>query len=168
MNIAKIKVAESRREVNSHNATKHGQSIKGQWTTEYLAWTEMKKRCLNKNYRHFDDYGGRGIKICKRWLESFLNFFEDVGRKPSPELQLDRLDNDLGYFKENCAWRTRREQCNNRRSNYWITFNGETKTLEQWSREVKLHSSSISRRIKRGWSVERAMTEPMRKTKCHS
>ena len=76
----------------------------------------MKQRCLNPNYHHFENYGGRGIKVCARWLNSFENFLADMGLKPSPDLTLDRKNNDGHYNKRNCRWATAKEQASNRRS----------------------------------------------------
>lgn len=86
-------------------------------TAEYQAWKGLKKRCKNPTAKGYKNYGGRGITVCERWINSFESFFEDMGLKPSPELSIDRTNNELGYFKENCRWATAKEQANNRRNN---------------------------------------------------
>ena len=84
-------------------------------TSEYSAWVEMKQRCLNPNYKWFHNYGGRGIKVCKRWL-TFENFIKDISLKPSKNYSLDRIDNNGNYTPKNCKWSTDIEQSRNRRS----------------------------------------------------
>jgi hypothetical protein len=82
---------------------------------EYTAWIAMKARCLNPNYHHYKDYGGRGITICKRWVDSFEAFFADMGPKPSRRHSLDRKNNNGNYNKSNCRWATAKQQASNRR-----------------------------------------------------
>lgn len=91
-------------------STTHGYSNR----TEYFIWWSMKARCLNKNHKQYSDYGGRGITICQRWLDSFENFLNDMGDRPG-KLTLDRIDNDKGYEPGNCRWATRQEQYANSR-----------------------------------------------------
>lgn len=80
----------------------------------YNTWSGMRQRCLNPKCEGYSRYGGRGIKICKRWLDSFQNFFNDMGAKPSPDLTIERLDNDGNYTPSNCVWATRSQQSRNR------------------------------------------------------
>jgi hypothetical protein len=89
--------------------TTHGAASLRPYTAEYRAWMAMKTRCLNRNTKAFKDYGGRGITICPRWLDSFENFLADMGKRPDG-LSLDRMNNDGNYEPGNCRWATRREQ----------------------------------------------------------
>jgi hypothetical protein len=93
------------------NVVTHGKSH----TRTYGAWQSMKSRCLNPNHKRFNDWGGRGIKICKRWQDSFENFLEDMGEKPTKDHSLERINNDKGYSPDNCKWATKLEQSQNRR-----------------------------------------------------
>lgn len=99
---------------------------------EYNAWISMKKRCLNKNHKAYNYYGGRGIKVCDKWIDSFENFIQDIGLRPSKKHSLDRINNQLGYFKENCRWSTKKEQARNQRSNRLISAFGEEKCFSEW------------------------------------
>lgn len=86
----------------------------GKIRSEYNSWHQMKQRCLNKNDKRYHDYGGRGITVCEEWM-TFEGFFNDMGVKPSPDHSIDRIDNNKGYYKENCKWSDRREQQRNQR-----------------------------------------------------
>ena len=91
-------------------STKHGMY----GTPTYISWRRMKDRCLNQNHKYYHLYGGRGITVDEKWMQ-FEGFFEDMGKMPAPGYSLDRIDNDLGYCKENCRWIPRRDQPKNRR-----------------------------------------------------
>jgi len=126
------------------NNYKHGQNIKGHTTPEYRAWAEMIKRCRGKNIRAIKDYYSRGITVCDRWLNSFENFFEDMGERPSFEYSLDRYpNNDGNYEPTNCRWATIEQQSRNKRNNIWITYNDETLVLNDWSKKLGIHHSTI-------------------------
>jgi hypothetical protein len=132
-------------------------------SSEYRIWSLIKDRCLNSKTKAFRYYGGRGITVCDRWKDSFENFIEDMGPRPSPKHSIDRTNNDGNYEPGNCRWATRVQQMNNKRSNVNITFNGVTKTAAQWSREVSVRSATLRARIfKYGWSAERALTEAVK------
>jgi hypothetical protein len=99
---------------NGKNNRRHGHTLNG-GSSEYWSWTSMKQRCLNPNYHHFKNWGGRGIKICKRWLDGFENFLADMGPKPSRHHTLDRINNNGNYTPNNCRWSLPKKQATNRR-----------------------------------------------------
>lgn len=126
----------------------------------YRVWVRMKERCLSPNNKKYKDYGGRGIKICQRWM-SFKNFYEDMFQSYRRGLSLDRMDNDGDYNRVNCRWSTPQEQNKNKRSN--IMHNG--KTITEISKELGGTYRLVSTRLKRGWTMEKATTTPSRRAK---
>lgn len=139
--------------------TKHGESITK--TAEYNAWLSMKNRCYRKGNKAYHVYGGRGIKVCSRWRRNYSRFLEDMGRRPSAQHSLDRIDNDKGYSPENCRWATKREQNINKRDVRLLTIDGITKCVTEWSETSGIPKGSIFNRLRRGWPVKDAVFVPL-------
>ncbi len=129
-------------------------------TPEYKTWCNIRNRCENERHISYKYYGARGIKVCERW-QAFEPFFEDMGRRPSKDHSIDRKDSAKDYSPDNCKWSTEVEQQNNRSDNMRLTFNGVTRTESQWCRLLGFRTQTIGQRVKRGWSVEKAMTTPI-------
>jgi len=140
---------------------KHGHTAGGVWSAEYRTWKNMVARCSKPNANHYHRYGGRGIKVCKRWL-SFPMFVKDIGLKPTPEHSIERRDNDGDYKSSNCYWALRSEQHRNKSSNHLVTFDGKTKPVVDWAPEVGLKYGTLLARLNRGWPVEAALFRPLR------
>ena len=103
--------------------SKTANTVHGEYySAEYKVYRNAIDRCYNSNNKRYADYGGRGITVSKAWLEDFNVFLADMGRRPTPQHQLERLDNELGYCKENCKWATRLEQARNKRNNVLVDF----------------------------------------------
>lgn len=145
------------RETQATHITKHGQC----YSPEYRIWKHIHERCSKPYCKSYSRYGGRGISVCPEW-ESFEQFYADMGSRPSSKHSIDRIDNDGPYCKENCRWSTHKEQCNNRRSSRIIEYLGETKTLAEWSEKFGMYPGTVSHRLRSGWSVEEALTTPVR------
>lgn len=143
----------------TESLTTHGMT----GTKVYAAWASMIQRCTNPKNPGWKDYGGRGIKVCERWM-NFENFYADMGDLPFDGAEIERKDNDGGYCKENCIWATHKEECNNRRSSHKITFQGRTQTARQWEEELGFPLKILHNRIKvQKWSEEKAITTPIRR-----
>lgn len=141
---------------------KHGNATRVGISQEYRAWAEMLKRCRNKRLKVFPHYGGRGIAVCDRWL-SFDNFLADVGVKPSPEHELDRIDNNGNYEPGNVRWTSRTTNVNNRRNTRFVIYHGDRLPLTEAVRAAGsvIHYESAAIRIFRcGWPVELAVETP--------
>lgn len=128
----------------------------------YHVWENMKQRCLNPKHPSFKNYGGRGIKICERWIKSFENFLKDMGESP-PNHFIDRIDNDGDYESRNCRWSNRKQQQNNMRSNKTYKFGELTKTLSEWCDVFNISYNTANSRLVRGWHVYMALSVPIMK-----
>jgi len=127
-------------------------------TALFKTWSAMKARCQNPRHRQFNDYGGRGIKVCPEWSTSFDTFRSHMGDRPDG-LELDRINNDGNYEPGNCRWATPKQNSNNRRSCHIIEFEGVSKTLTEWADGIQLHASSLRARIQRNWPLSVALTK---------
>lgn len=127
---------------------------------ERSAWSNMKNRCYNSNYPLFHRYGGRGISVCDDWKCSYDAFLLDMGKAPTKEHSLDRIDNNIGYTKSNCKWSTPREQSNNRSTNLTVEYRGESGTFAEFCHRLSLNYAMVQKRLIMGWSVEDAFEKP--------
>lgn len=152
-----------RKDATAERMTKHGHAGgRGDLRKKsiaYSTWNNILQRCLNPNIGYFDNYGGRGIKVCDRWLE-FENFLADMGEPPIG-LSIDRINNDRGYCKENCRWATRSEQNMNRRNTLYVEFRNERITLMDLSKNSGIPYNSLLYRYKNGWDMELAVSTPV-------
>lgn len=150
-------------ELSSKRATKHGGCKEYNLEGIYRTWRSMKHRCYHKSSNRYKDYGGRGIKICDKWLiySNFRDWAIESGYKDG--LTIDRIDVNGDYCPENCRWATAVEQANNRRTNTSITAFGETKTAAEWERCTGVKQHTILARINNGWDPERAVLEQVHK-----
>lgn len=118
----------------------------------------MISRCKLPSGRAYKYYGGRGIKVCERWVK-FENFLVDMGERPTGK-SIDRINNDGNYEPGNCRWATDIEQHRNRSDNVRITFNGETMTMAEWEERLSMKRGLLRDRISSGWSAEDALMRP--------
>jgi len=138
-------------------ATTHGLSHTHEL---YSMWCGMKTRCSNPNFEAYPNYGGRGIRVCERWL-NFQNFIEDMHPRPSKDHSIDRIDNDGDYCPENCRWSLWKEQMNNSRNNTILTVCGISRTLTQWASIMSINYGMLQTRVFNGWPPELAIFTPV-------
>lgn len=144
-----------KRETAKEMLTKHGKRN----TRLYHIWSGMKDRCNNPRNIGYNLYGGRGIKVCEEWSQDFMAFYQWASENGyTDKMTIDRIDANGNYYPENCRWETQKAQQNNRRNNHVISFNGGTHTLTEWAEITGIKSSTIYGRLKRGWTIERALT----------
>ncbi len=138
--------------------TTHGKSHSPVW----LTWVNMRARCFKPGNRNYHNYGGRDITICDKWM-TFEGFYEDMGDKPFPKAQLDRIDVDGDYHKDNCRWVSNKQNANNKRNNRYIIYLGLTATLSQWCDAIGISGSMVRSRYYQGWGIEDMFTKASRK-----
>lgn len=136
--------------------TKHGMF----GTKAYNTWNSMVMRCHNPNAQAYQNYGARGITVCQQW-RTFENFYADMGEPDGKTL--DRIDNSLGYSKENCRWTTMKTQQNNKRSNVVLEYAGYRRTVTQWAEQLNTPRSVLYDRLRAGWEVRRVLSTPKKK-----
>lgn len=143
--------------------TIHG--LKGHPT--YRHWQAMKVRCYNVGAKSYPRYGGRGIRVCDEWLNDFKAFYEwSIANGWEKGLSLDRFpNNDGNYEPSNCRWATTKQQAANTSSNKWIEYNGERMIATDWANKIGIPVSHLLIRIKKGWPLEKAMTNSLYNSK---
>ena len=146
--------------------TKHGHNKQDGRSTEYITWDSMIGRCMRPNAAGYKNYGGRGITVCERWMK-FENFLEDMGRKPDPLCQIDRIDNNGIYEPGNCQWSTPKENARNKRNTKYFTYNAtsglvEEGTLGFFAEKYGIKFETLRARVERmGMTMEEAIKKPL-------
>ena len=135
----------------------HGKSA----SLAYASWKAMKERCYRTYHPAYRHYGGRGITVCDKWKDSFEAFFADMGERPVGKT-LDRIDNNGIYEPGNCRWATGIQQHNNKSSNHNMSHSGIISSMSEWSRIIGMRAGTLSERLRRGMSVKKALTKPLR------
>jgi hypothetical protein len=129
---------------------------------EFQSWLSMRSRCEQPTHRSYKNYGGRGVAVCDEWRHDYAQFLKDMGKKPSPEHTIERVDSNRGYEKGNCVWATNSEQQRNKRNNRNVEAFGMTKPLAAWAEQFAVRAEVIGWRLTKGWAPERAVSVPVR------
>jgi hypothetical protein len=141
---------------------RHGAYLdEAEFNSEYRSWRAMRSRCNCQKTTHYERYGGRGISYDPAW-DDFSVFLADMGAKGDPKLELERIDNNKNYSKENCRWATRKEQTRNRggkRATRLYTFDGKTMCIADWAKEVGISPQSMQKRLNNKWPLEKAFSK---------
>ncbi len=140
---------------------KHGGCRDYRNSPEYVSWLAMRQRCENPHNASYARYGARGIRVCERW-QVFKNFLADMGPRPSRKHTIDRKNSDSGYFPENCQWSDPREQANNKSETVRLLWQGEMLTRAELARRAGIRPQVLYTRLRLGWTLEQAMTLPIR------
>jgi hypothetical protein len=143
----------------AHQATRHGHTRGGRPSPEYAVWIAAKKRCRNPSNPSFLSYGGRGIRVCRRWEQSFEAFLHDMGRKPAPGFSLDRIDPDGDYEPVNCRWASIEVQNRNRKGIRWYEFEGQPALIKDIARFLGISRDEARALERRGLLPARRLTE---------
>lgn len=150
--------------ITTHTTHSLSRDQKGNRSKLYHVWDGIKQRCSNPKSTFYQDYGGRGILVCEEWND-YPNFHEwATGNGYREGLTIERKDVNKGYSPDNCCWITRLQQSRNKRNSCKLTFRGKTKLLIDWAQEIGVDSAALRLRMKRGWSVEKTLTQPLRIT----
>jgi hypothetical protein len=143
----------SKEETNTRTVSKSNRVL---YPREESSYRNMMSRCYNSNATGYEYYGGKGVKVCEEWKQSFNNFYQDMGIRPE-NTSLDRIDVNGDYSKENCRWASPIEQARNTTYNNYIDFDGKTLCIEEWANIVNMKANTILYRLRRGWPVEEAL-----------
>lgn len=136
---------------------RHGHEVDKKPTPELKCYRKMRERCYSPEANGYEDYGGRGISVCSRWLESFEAFLEDLGPRPSSKHSIERIDVNGNYEPRNCRWATKLEQMRNMRTNRFITIDGRTECLAVWLVELGVAKTTFYRRVNQGLTDREAL-----------
>lgn len=142
----------------------HGKSRRGKQSPEYMVWAQIVQRCHNKNHPKYPRYGGRGITMDPRWRESFVTFLKEVKKRPTKKHQIERIDNDKGYWPGNVRWATRLQQAQNTSRSRFVEINGKRLTIATVARRHRKNRKRIRERLESGMTIEQAISRPM--TQC--
>ena len=134
---------------HGHSTCKHTRNADG-GSSEYRSWNSMKSRCLKENDKDYPNYGGRGITICERWVNSFQDFLSDMGLKPTTKHTIHRINNEGNYEPSNCKWADAFEQGAGKRTSRYFTAGGVTMTVAQWARRIGCSRQALRYRINHG------------------
>lgn len=146
------------KEVLLANNTTHGLS----YHPLYNVWNSMRQRCSNKNAHAYCRYGGRDITVCLKW-QNFKRFYDwAVSNGYQKGLTIERVENSGNYNSDNCTWIPLEQQARNRRNNKIVEYNGKSMILADWSKEIGINQTVLSKRLLHGWSIEKAFTTPLR------
>jgi hypothetical protein len=127
----------------------------------YTIWFDMKRRCYQPQNKRYYRYGGRGITVCDEWLD-FQSFFDwSLANGYRDDLTIDRADTDGDYSPQNCRWVNWKTQANNKANNHYITYQGKTQTMMEWSEELNISYTTLRRRFNLGWDVKKAFNRPI-------
>ena len=152
--------------LNKNEQELHGATVRGKQTPEYMVWSQMVQRCFNKKCRKYKRYGGRGITMDPRWRESFATFLKDVGQRPSRKYQIERIDNNKGYWPDNVKWATRLQQARNKATNRRVLYNGKEYVLSALAKKYRVSKNRIRERLESGWTPEQAVRRKISGCKC--
>ncbi len=173
-NVTEVEVANLLRGRSQSCGCLRGEGLRERSTThglsnsrEYVAWCNIKARCLRSTSASYHNYGGRGITVCERWAspDGFGAFLADMGPAPSSKHSGERRDNNGPDSPDNCYWATRKEQARNKRNNALITFEGETLCVTDWAERYGINAMTLASRLRAGWDVRRALSTPGRRCK---
>lgn len=138
---------------HGHTSSRGGKTVV---SPTYQTWNRMKDRVLNPNHEAYASYGGRGVKVCDRWLNSFENFLVDMGERPQGT-SIERRDNNGNYEPDNCYWATSKQQGRNKRTNLLLTFHGISRPACEWAERFFLPRHVVYDRVRKGWPIERVL-----------
>lgn len=130
-------------------------ALKRQYPRLYRIWIDLRQRCSNPNNKRYQKYGGRGITYCESWTSWLVFATWSLSNGYDDSLTIDRIDNNSGYFPENCRWATAKQQANNRSTNRYVTIDEVTKSVSEWAEHFNLNISTVFTRIQKGWAEER-------------